>query len=49
MSSSRSSGFPRLALDDENLWVAWIEVGEPSRLRIGRLSLHEMDEVDSPS
>ena len=36
-SSARSSGFPRIALLGSDLYVAWVEDGEPSRLRVAAL------------
>lgn len=36
-SSARSSGFPRMALLGSELYVAWVEDGEPSRVRVAAL------------
>ncbi len=38
-SATRSSGFPRMALQDDRLVLAWVEDGEPSRLRAASLPL----------
>jgi hypothetical protein len=34
-SASRNSGFPRMAISGGNLYVAWVEEGEVSRVRVG--------------
>jgi hypothetical protein len=42
VSAARSSGFPRLAIAGDRLYVAWVETGAnqgPSRVRIGNLPL----------
>ena len=36
-SSARSSGFPRMALSGSELYIAWVEDGEPSRVRVAAL------------
>lgn len=36
-SSARSSGFPRIALSGGDLYIAWVEDGDPSRLRMAAL------------
>lgn len=38
-SASRNSGFPRTALLGGNLYVAWVEDGEVSRVRVGSLAV----------
>jgi hypothetical protein len=35
--ATRSSGFPRLALQGDRLVLAWVEEGEPGRLRAAEL------------
>jgi hypothetical protein len=36
-SSARSSGFPRMVRSGSDLYIAWVEDGEPSRLRMAAL------------
>lgn len=36
-STVRASGFPRLLLRGGEVWLAWVETGDPGRLRFGRL------------
>lgn len=36
-SAARASGFPRLALRDDHLWLAWTEPGEARRVQLARL------------
>ena len=36
-SAARASGFPRLARHDADLWLAWTEPGEASRVRLARV------------
>jgi hypothetical protein len=38
-SQARASGFPRLAVVGDELVVAWVAAGEPSRLRVGSVAL----------
>lgn len=43
-SVDRSSGFPKLATQSTNVWMAWTDVtSEPSRVRIGRLDLRKWE------
>lgn len=35
-STARASGFPRLLIRGDEAWLAWVETGEPARLRFGR-------------
>jgi len=43
--ATRSSGFPRLVLQGERLILAWVEDGEPSRLRAAALPLAALPSV----
>lgn len=36
-STARASGFPRLHLHGDEIWLAWVETSDPPRLRFGRL------------
>jgi len=36
-STARASGFPRLLVRGDEVWLAWVETGEPARLRFARL------------
>lgn len=36
-STARASGFPRVLLHGDEVWLAWVETGDPARLRFGRL------------
>ncbi len=39
-SAGRNSGFPRLAVQGVNIWMAWTDVSaKPARVRVGRLDL----------
>jgi hypothetical protein len=43
-SVDRSSGFPKLAVQSTNVWMAWTDVtSDPSRVRIGRLDLSKWE------
>jgi hypothetical protein len=35
--TARAGGFPRLLVRGDAAWLAWIETGDPARLRFGRL------------
>jgi hypothetical protein len=35
-STARASGFPRLLRHGDEVWLAWVETGDPPRLRFGR-------------
>lgn len=39
---ARSSGVPRILIAGEELWAAWVEDGEPARLRVGSLPLAKL-------
>ena len=36
-STARASGFPRLLLHGDEVWLVWVETGDPARLRFGWL------------
>jgi hypothetical protein len=45
-STARASGFPRLLVRGDEVWLAWVETGEPARLRFGRLPRVAIPAVD---
>lgn len=48
-SGARASGFPRPALLDGRLLLAWVEAGRPPRLRFTALALSELPAAGPPS
>jgi peroxiredoxin len=42
---ARGSGFPRVAASGDDLFMAWTEAGNPSRLRMARVSLPGLPEI----